>query len=302
MAPNELSVIVLTHNEESKLPDCLESVAGLGAETFVVDSGSTDRTVEIARAAGAAVTEHLFENYAAQRNWAQENLPIRTEWVLHLDADERPTSELVDEIREVLEDPPDDVDGFLLRRRTVFMGRWIRHGGHYPSYHLRLFRKDRGRCEDRRYDQHFIVPGNVAQLKHDYVDVVMSDLATWTRRHVRWAEQEAREMMERQNSPHRVRENLLGNPIERRRWMRGRLYARAPMFARALAYWIYRYFFRFGFLDGREGLIFHFLHGFWYRFLVDATIFEMEKSETVNTVGGSDKKAGESTGGKGVEN
>lgn len=274
MASNDLAIILLTHNEESKLPDCLESVAGLGDETFVVDSGSTDRTVEIALAAGATVVEHPFENYAAQRNWAQQHLPIRSQWVLHLDADERPTPELVDEILRTLRQPSVEVDGFLLRRRTVFMGRWIRHGGHYPSYHLRLFRRGKGSCEERRYDQHFIVDGDVARMKNDYIDVVMSDLTSWSHRHVGWAKQEAKEMLDGRGRARQVRERLLGSPIERRRWMRVRLYGRAPMFTRALAYWAYRYLFRLGFLDGREGLIFHFLHGFWYRFLVDAMIHE----------------------------
>jgi len=149
-----LSVIILTLNEEVNLPRCLESLQALRCKLFIVDSGSIDRTLEIATRNGAAVANHPFENYAAQRNWALDNLPFETEWVLHLDADERLTPQLVNEINEVLEKPPADVAGFLLRKRTIFMGKWIRHGGHYPSYHLRLFRRHLGRCEARLYDQH----------------------------------------------------------------------------------------------------------------------------------------------------
>ena len=272
-----LSVIILTYNEEANLPACLESLKDLDCEIFVVDSGSIDRTVEIATAAGAHVVEHPFENYAAQQNWAQQNLPISGEWVLHLDADEHLTSELVREMNQVLQEPLHEIDGFLLRRRTIFMGRWIKHGGHYPSYHLRLFRKGRGLCEDRLYDQHFLVNGRVRRLKHDYFDVLMSDLSTWTLRHIRWAELEARELMTNPNGGHRVHPTLFGNPIERRRWLRESLYARLPLFARAFFYWFYRYFIRLGFLDGKEGLIFHFLQGFWYRFLVDAKIYEARR-------------------------
>jgi hypothetical protein len=133
--------------------------------------------MEIAQAAGVAVYEHPFDHYAAQRNWAQRNLPLECEWVLHLDADERLTPELVAEINSVVEHAPADIAGFLLRKRTVFMGRWMRHGGHYPSYHLRLFRKHSGGCEERLYDQHYLVDGEARELTHDYIDVLTSDLS-----------------------------------------------------------------------------------------------------------------------------
>ena len=269
-----LSVIILSHNEEANLPACLDSLKGLDCEVFVVDSGSSDRTVEIAKAAGTTVVQHPFEHYAAQRNWAQEHLPARGDWVLHLDADERLTAELVMEIKQTLQQSSDDLDGFLLRKRTVFMGRWIKHGGHYPSYHLRLFRRGKGYCENRLYDQHFMVSGGVGRLKHDYLDVITSDLRTWTLRHTRWAGLEALEMMADDSATHRVRPAFSGNPIERRRWMRERLFARTPLFVRAFLYWFYRYVVRLGFLDGRQGLVFHFLQGCWYRFLIDAMIYE----------------------------
>jgi len=268
-------VVVLTLNEEANLPDCLDSLKGLPCQVFVVDSGSTDRTIAIAREAGAQVAEHPFENYAAQRNWAQQNLPIRTEWVLHLDADERLTPELAAEMTRVMQSPPPGIDGFLLRKRTVFMGRWIRHGGHYPAYHLRLFRKEKGCCEQRLYDQHFMVEGKTARLKHDYIDVIASDITTWSQRHIRWAGLEAAELMARgQSQQGRVQAKLLGSPIQRRRWLREKVFAPSPLFLRAFGYWAYRYFFKLGFLDGTEGLIFHFLQGYWYRFLVDARIYE----------------------------
>ena len=272
-----LSVIILTCNEEANLPACLESLNGLDCEIFVVDSGSTDRTMQIAKATGATVAEHPFENYAAQRNWAQQNLLILGEWLLHLDADERLTPELVREINQLLQEPHRGIDGFLLRKRTLFMSRWIKHGGHYPSYHLRLFRRGRGFCEDRLYDQHFLVNGMVGRLQHDYIDVITSDISTWTLRHTRWADLEAREMLSGQNNGRRVRPTLSGNPIERRRWLRENLYARLPLFARPFLYWFYRYFLRLGFLDGKEGFIFHFLQAFWFRLLVDIKLDELRR-------------------------
>jgi glycosyltransferase involved in cell wall biosynthesis len=272
-----VSVVILTQDEERNLPACLQSLEGLRCEVFVVDSGSTDSTREIASGAGAVVVEHGFENYGAQRNWALKNLPIGSEWVLHLDADERLTPGLVQEINRVLEVAPPGMGGFLLRRRTVFMGRWIRHGGHYPSYQLRLFRRDRGYCEDRLYDQHFIVDGPVATLGNDYIDTVTADLSAWTRRHARWAELEAAETIGDAQGSARVEPRLRGTSIERRRWLRERLFWRAPLFARAFSYWGYRYFLRLGFLDGVEGLVFHFLQGCWYRVLVDAHLYDARR-------------------------
>ena len=272
-----LSVIILAWNEEVNLPGCLRSLSGLDCDLFVVDSGSTDRTLEIARAAGAKVVEHPFENYSVQRNWSQQNLPIRTTWIMHLDADERLTPELVAEINNKLLEPEIPVDGFLFRKRTIFMGRWIRHGGHYPSYHLRLFRKDKGVCEDRLYDQHFLVNGPVTALTADYLDVVASDIKSWTLRHARWAGFEAQEMMAPSIGRHRVKADRRGDPIQRKRWLREGVYGRAPLFVRPFIYGFYRYFLRFGFLDGKEGLIFHFLQGCWYRFLIDCEIFERSR-------------------------
>ncbi len=282
---HRLSVVILTHNEEANLPACLESLGGLDCEILVVDSGSTDATIEIARRVGATVFTHPFENYAAQRNWAQKNLSHDSDWVLHLDADERLTPALVKEIARVLEVPPEGINGFLLRKRTIFMGRWIRHGGHYPSYHLRLFRSNRGICEDRLYDQHFLVQGKVGLLKHDYSDVITSDLTIWTLRHARWAELEAREIVGPPNLHQRVSPDPRGNPIEKRRWLRTAIYLRQPLFFRAFLYWFYRYFIRLGFLDGKEGLIFHFLQGFWYRFLIDAKLYEAQKAISSRTAG-----------------
>jgi glycosyltransferase involved in cell wall biosynthesis len=283
MTKPPLSVVILTHNEERNLPDCLGSLAGLDCEIFVVDSGSTDCTREIALAAGAKLAEHPFENYAAQRNWAQRNLPIESDWLLHLDADERLTAELCDEIAALF--TPENshrlekIDGFMLRKRTIFLGRWIKHGAHYPSYHLRLFRKSHGACEKRLYDQHFIVNGKIVTLERDYLDVICADIDTWLTRHMRWAELEARQLMQQKDNGRRVHADPFGNSIERKRWLRNGVYNRAPLFVRALLYWFYRYILRLGFLDGKEGFIFHFLQGLWFRLLVDIKLDRLRRPD-----------------------
>jgi glycosyltransferase involved in cell wall biosynthesis len=272
-----VSAIVLTYNEERNLPDCLASLAGWVEQLFVIDSGSTDRTVAIAREAGAIVVEHPFEHYGAQRNWAIDHLPIASPWTLHVDADERITPELRASITAVLgkvDGGATAVVGYLVSRRTMFMGRWIRHGGHYPAWHLRLTRTGAGRCEDRLYDQHFYVSGAVQKLQGDLIDTLTPDVATFTARHLRWAALEAAEHDAPPNAEGRIRGRLAtDNAIEQRRWFRD-WYARLPLFVRPTVYFLYRYFVRLGFLDGRAGLVFHVLQGFWFRFLVDALILE----------------------------
>jgi glycosyltransferase involved in cell wall biosynthesis len=279
-----LSVIILTLNEEANLPLALASLRGLDPEIFVVDSGSTDHTLAIARAGGCRVVEHPFENYAVQRNWAFDHLPIRTPWTLCLDADERLTPELVDEINETLSRHDGPFAGYMLRKRTIFMGRWLRHGGQYPAYHLRLFRSGRGRCEARLYDQHFIVDGRVGTLRNDYVDVITSDLCTFVVRHNRWAELEAEEILARRAGAARggpaVAPVLTGTAIERRRFLRTRVYQRFPLFVRPFLFWFYGYVLRLGFLDGVEGLVFHTLQRFWFRFLIDARIWELRRARS----------------------
>ena len=267
-----VTAIVLAHNEERNLPACLESMTAWVEELFVVDSGSTDSTVAIARAWGARVVEHPFEHYGAQRNWALASLPITTPWVLNLDADERVTPELRAAIQEATTRSDGSIAGYLVARRTVFMGRWIRHGGHYPVWHLRLFRSGRGRCEDRQYDQHFFVDGRVEKLRGDLIDVFTSDVTTFIRRHLRWAQLEAQEQSTGGEGRIAGRQ-LGGSPIERRRWFR-EVYGRLPLFVRPALYFVYRYIIRLGFLDGAEGLVFHLLQAFWYRFLVDAIMYE----------------------------
>jgi hypothetical protein len=163
----------------------------------------------------------------------------------------------------------------MFSRRTVFLGRSIRHGGHYPVFHTRLFRRGSGRCEDRLYDQHFLVPGPVAKLKGDLIDVLTSELDEWSRRHIRWASAEAQEAR-RQDHGMQVVSSLSSGPIARRRWLRARLFGRSPLFMRAFLYFFYRYVVRLGFLDGIEGLIFHFLHACWYRFYIDVKIWEAQ--------------------------
>lgn len=266
-----ISVLIITRDEEQNIKDCLESVKWAD-EIFIIDSGSRDKTLEIASSYTEKIYHHPFENFAQQRNWAQANLPIRNDWVFHLDADERASPELIVELRKIFSHPV-DADGFMMSRKTFFRGRWIRHGGHYPVYHLRTFKKDKGRSEERLYDQNYIVKGKVLRIDADIINIINPDLKEWKQRHRRWSALEAEEVLV--NKDRIINIGFTGDPIEKRNWFRYKVYYRMPLFIRAFAYFIYRYILRLGFLDGKEGLIFHFWQGLWYRFLVDQKIYRL---------------------------
>ena len=273
-----LSVVVLTYNSEATIGATLASARRVSDDVHVVDSGSTDRTIAIAEAHGARIAHHAFESYGAQRNWAIDSLPLRHGWELHLDADERLSDELAAAIAELATRGfPEATVGYFIPRLVHFLGRPIRHGGMYPIWHMRLFRRGRGRCEARRYDQHFYVDGATARLAAPMIDDIRTPLGEWVIRHNRWADAEADELMHG-GTDGRVAARFAGNPVERKRALRGS-YNRLPRFARAFLLFFYRYVLRAGFLDGRPGLIFFVLQTFWFRFLVDAKLYERERKD-----------------------
>ncbi|MGH9176093.1 MAG: glycosyltransferase family 2 protein [Vicinamibacterales bacterium] len=274
-APVPVSVVVLSLNEERNLEACLESVVGWAARVFVVDSGSTDATVALARTLGAHVAMHPFDTHARQWRWALESLPLDTEWVLGLDADQRVTPELRREIGEWLAKGA-GASGAFVKRRQVFRGKWIRHGGYYPKYLLKLFRRDRVSVDaNDLVDHHFVVNGPVVKLDGDIIEDNLneSEISVWTAKHNRYAVLQARQEFLRRGETVGL-SALVRSPDLRVRWLK-QVWARLPLFVRPCLYVFYRYVLRLGFLDGKQGFIFHVLQAFWYRLLVDINIDEM---------------------------
>jgi glycosyltransferase involved in cell wall biosynthesis len=268
------TVILLSFNSEDTLGATINSARRVSDEIFVVDSFSTDGTAELARRLGVTVVEHPFEHYGAQRNWAIDHLPISGKWQLHLDADEWMSDELVEEILALPDEP--EHDGYFVPRYLRFLGRVLRHGGMSPTWHLRLFRTGMGRCEIRKYDQHFLLTsGSSGKLEGAMVDDIQMPLTEWTSRHNRWSDSEVAELENTEVSG-RIEPDARGNPAQRKRFLREKYY-RLPLFARAFAIFFYRYVVRLGFLDGTEGLIFWVLQTFWFRFLIDAKIWEARR-------------------------
>lgn len=271
-----LSVIILTYNEESNLPNCLVSLNGLNADIYVIDSGSTDKTVAIANAFGAKVVEHSFESQSQQLNWALENLSITTPWCLRLDADEYLLPELRNELLDVLSVTKSNVGGFLIKRRVYFNNKWIRFGGYYPTWLFRLWRTGKAYCENKWMDEHMIASeGHIEKLKNDFCDNNHKGMKFWIQKHDQYAEREVLDILSAQM--HDEHDNGLLGQAKRKRWLKNNVYFRSPMFIRAFFYWVYRYFLRGGFLDGTSGLIFHFYQAFWYRFLVDVKLYKALK-------------------------
>jgi glycosyltransferase involved in cell wall biosynthesis len=273
---HSLAFIILTKNEEANLQQCLASISTLQADVFVIDSGSTDNSVRIAISMGAVVLTHPFKNYADQMNWAIRNIQTSAEWIFRLDADEYVTPELCRELEAKLPAIGSEICGLHVRRRFHFLGKWIKHGGMYPLSHLRLWRRGTASCEERWMDEHMqLNTGLTHHLENDIVDRNNKDLTFWIDKHNWYSSRELQDM--KGLTVHSGSYVALDGQAARKRWLKESLYARAPRFWRAFGFWIFRYFFLLGFLDGKEGLVFHFFQAFWYRFLVDAKLYEDER-------------------------
>jgi glycosyltransferase involved in cell wall biosynthesis len=275
MPPTKLAAIVLTKNEERDLPECLRSLSGVVSDIYVVDSGSTDRTIEIAKAHGARVLEHDFFNYATQFNWAVDQVSEDMDWVLRIDADERLTDDLRRSIQETLPKLDKNITGLLMARRTHFLGSPIRWGDTYPVWLLRIWRNKAGKCEDTWMDEHIILThGTVERLHGDLIHEIPKNLNEWINKHNWYATRECNDIIEQQNAT----DDKVAGQAGYRRWLKKNVYLQLPLFVRPCLYWFYRYFIKLGFLDGKVGLMYHFLHAFWYRFLVDAKLYERSRN------------------------
>ena len=269
----DLTVIILTKDEARHIARAIASVHDIANRVIVVDSGSTDATVAIAKRAGAQVLTHHWVNHAVQFNWALDQIKDQPGWVLRLDADEVVTPLLASEIKAGLP----DVNGCYLGRRIKFMGQMIRHGGVFPVRIIRLFRNGQGRCEDRWMDEHIVVQGTTANLRGEIIDDNRNSLDWWIAKHNAYA---SREVVDILNHTYRFMptSNVLPGTggAAFKRWIKVNIYAWLPGGVRAGAYFFYRYFIRLGFLDRPQARRFHVLQGFWYRYLVDAKLAEVQ--------------------------
>lgn len=262
----DITVIILTKNEEKNIEASIESAKQIAQRIIVVDSGSMDRTVELAEVNGAEVYYHEWAGHAVQFNWALDNCGINTTWVFRLDADERISEELAAEIKQKLDNKA-DADGYQMRWRVYFMGKWIKHGGTHKPYFLRLFRFGKGRVENRLMDEHIIVDGVVENLQGDLIHYDYKGLDAWVNKHIWYSNLDLRMYNTQSNT-------TSGKILQKKKRC---FYYQLPLFLRARIYYWYRYYGQLGFLDGTEGKIFIYLQAYWFRFLVDAKIYEEKK-------------------------
>ena len=267
-----LTTIILTFNEELNIAKAINSVKDISEEIFVVDSYSTDQTVEIAEKLGAKVIQNPFINQAQQFQFALDHLPIKTEWVLRLDADEAISEQASLEIIETLHNAPNDLNGIIVPFEVNFLGKKLRHGGIYPFKKMILFRKNFAYMEQRHMDEHIVLKsGKSKKLKNISYHDDFKSLSAWVDKHNKYA---SREILDYLENNYKKNGGTNTKSVSLKRFIKYKIYYKVPMGIRAFAYFVYRYVFRLGFLDGKPGFIFAVLQGFWYRFLVDSKIYE----------------------------
>jgi glycosyltransferase involved in cell wall biosynthesis len=278
---SKIHAIILTFNEEKHLARCIESLGDQVDTITVVDCGSTDATIEIAKRMNVDVIFNPWVNHATQMNFAIEHLASRGGWLLRIDADEILDQDSGVSLREAVRRADSKYDGILVQRRIYFLGRRLKHGSIEPSWHLRLWRNGRGRCEQRWMDEHIVADGMVIKSNLVISDVNLNSLTWWTAKHNDYASRESIDALNARHSFFHLHDRQpfksLSAQAAFRRFVKEKIYYNAPPGVRPLLYFLYRYFLRLGFLDGIEGFYFHLLQGFWYRSLVDAKIVEIRK-------------------------
>ncbi len=280
-----VSVLIPAKDEERNLPACLTSVARAD-EIFLVDSQSRDRTGEIAESFGAKVVQFYFNgSWPKKKNWSLENLPFRNDWVLIVDCDERIPPELWDEIAVAIANP--NYTGYYLNRRVLFLGTWIRHGGKYPDWNLRLFQHKKGRYEnlsteevpntgDNEVHEHVILQGRVGYLKNDMIHEDFRDIYHWIERHNRYSNWEARvyfNIITGKDDSGTIGGHLFGDAVQRKRFLK-KLWVWLPF--KPTIRFILFYIIQLGFLDGKAGYIYGRLLS-QYEYQIGVKLYELRR-------------------------
>lgn len=270
----DLTTIILTYNEEKNIANAINSVLPISKRIVVVDSYSTDKTVDIAKSLGAEIFQNKWINYATQYQYGIDISNIQTKWILRLDADECLTSNSANELEMLCrKHQSTDVNGIFLRLEVNFLGKSLKHGGIYPLKVLRIYKNGIGYIENRSMDEHIVLKsGKTVEMKNDSLHCDYKDLFTWIDKHNKYSTREVddyyKSLEKRENT------QVLNKSAKLKRFIKFNVYYKLPLGVRAHLYYIYRYYFKLGFLDGKEGKIFAFLQAYWYRFLVDAKIYE----------------------------
>lgn len=278
----QLSVVILTFNEEQHIERCINSLKSISENIFIIDSFSSDNTVAICESLGAKVYSRKWKNYADQFQWGLDNCPIDTEWVMRMDADEYIEIDLIDELNDFdFNAVPNAISGFYIKRKYFFLGQWIKYGAVYPLNLLRIWRTGKGRIENRWMDEHIVLnSGSSSALIGHIVDDNLNNTHWWTDKHNSYANREMLDILDKKyglfTSDDSLKQDAESSQAKFKRMVKEGIYNKLPIFIRPFCYFLYRYFIRLGFLDGKKGFAFHFFQGYWYRSLVDLRVYEAE--------------------------
>ena len=269
----DLTTIILTFNEEKNIANAINSVKSISKRIVIVDSFSTDKTVEIAESLGAEVIQHEFVNQAKQFIYAMNILDIKTIWIMRLDADEIISKNAAKEIEGICNiNINSDINGIVVRFEVNFLGKALKNGGIYPFRKMIVFKNGKGYMEDRNMDEHIVLlEGKAIETKNDSYHKDYKNLSTWIDKHNKYSSREVNDYFDSYKNNKSVN---LNKSARFKRFIKFKIYYKLPLGTRAHLYYFYRYYFKLGFLDGKEGKIFAFMQAYWYRFLVDAKIYE----------------------------
>nr|WP_308626181.1 glycosyltransferase family 2 protein [uncultured Eisenbergiella sp.] len=272
----DVTAIVLTKNEEENIVDCLKSIIPVVKRILVIDAFSTDKTTALAKKYGAEVYLHPFENYAKQYMYGMKIANVETIWTLRIDADERLTTESAKELEEICHNNLDtDVAGIVMRYKKNFLGKDLYHGGVYPWKKMNCYKTKLGTIEDRAMDEHIILSsGKTVEMKSDCMHYDFKSLEYFINKHNWYSSRETVDFFEN------LENTKVDKGIAFKTWIKMNFYYKLPLGTRAHLYYIYRYYIKLGFLDGKEGKIYAFLQAYWYRYLVDSKIYECKKMNT----------------------
>ena len=279
----DIAVVILTYNEERHIERCIQSIKKYSDNIYIIDSYSTDNTIQICKSLNVNILQNKFINQSKQFTWALDNINFKTEWTLRLDADEYLEDNLIIEIKNKLPNINKDIVGINLKRKHIFMDKWIKFGGRYPLILLRLWRTGHGYIEDRWMDEHIMVEGGkTITLKNNFCDHNLNNLSFFINKHDWYAGREVVDILldnlKIKNDKKKLSTKNTSFNVSLKRFFKESFYNKLPIGLGPLLYFLYRYIFLLGFLDGRVGLIYHFLQGFWYRFLVESKLVEYKKA------------------------
>ena len=274
-----ISAIILTYNEEIHIRRCIENLLSVAEKIFVIDCFSTDATINICKEYKQVhVIQHEWPgNQAEQFNWALNNCPVKTEWILRLDADEYLMPESLQKLKKITADLTPEVNALSFILVRYFLGKRIKQGTGTIRL-VRMFRTGKARYENRLMDEHMLVQeGIIKDTDIEFADNNLNNLEWWITKHLNYAKREARILLDQEHRECSPNQELSRHSRNKRR--QKNIYARIPLFWRSFFYFCYRYFLRLGFLDGKEGFLWHFLQGWWYRTIVDEKIYSFLKKQ-----------------------